>query len=410
MGFRVAILMESSLEISRDLLRGIIHHVRASEPWTLDITPGGIGDQRLPESWRGDGIIARIPSVAEAARLAACPVPKVILDPQGPFAAPGHPLAACARVESDHGAIGRVAASHLLGRGFRHFAYVGPTLSSSPQMAYDATGLAEPNWSLARRDAFLAALAAEGHGAAVYPRPRTRRAAVNWNLEMPALVQWLLRLPRPLAVFTPHDARGRQVLDACHAARLPVPYQVAVLGVNDDSTLCETALPPLSSIRLDAVAAGRRAAEMLDALMAGRRPAPWHHHYGCLGVTARDSTAAMQTDDAVAIAVLEDIRTACGFNLRVSEVAARHGFTVRALEKRFRRAIGQSVGAVIRTTCLDHVRRLVTESDRPFGDIARACGPLSAAHLAAASKARCGAPMTAARARALPAATASRRP
>ena len=40
MGFRVAILMESSLEISRDLLRGIIHHVRASEPWTLDITPG----------------------------------------------------------------------------------------------------------------------------------------------------------------------------------------------------------------------------------------------------------------------------------------------------------------------------------------------------------------------------------
>ena len=84
MGFRVAILMESSLEISRDLLRGIIHHVRASEPWTLDITPGGIGDQRLPESWRGDGIIARIPSVAEAARLAACPVPKVILDPQGP--------------------------------------------------------------------------------------------------------------------------------------------------------------------------------------------------------------------------------------------------------------------------------------------------------------------------------------
>ena len=94
MGFRVAILMESSLEISRDLLRGIIRHVRASEPWTLDITPGGIGDQRLPESWRGDGIIARIPSVAEAARLAACPVPKVILDPQGPFAAPDHPLAA----------------------------------------------------------------------------------------------------------------------------------------------------------------------------------------------------------------------------------------------------------------------------------------------------------------------------
>ena len=66
---RVAILMETSLEVSRNMLRGIIRYIREHETWTLDLTPGGIADQRLPDNWNGNGIIARIPSVKEAARL-----------------------------------------------------------------------------------------------------------------------------------------------------------------------------------------------------------------------------------------------------------------------------------------------------------------------------------------------------
>ncbi len=52
---------------------------------------------------------------------------------------------------------------------------------------------------------------------------------------------------------------------------IPVPYSVAILGVNNDSTLCNTAIPPLSSIPLDAERAGYTAAHKLDALMHGRK-------------------------------------------------------------------------------------------------------------------------------------------
>ncbi len=57
----------------------------------------------------------------------------------------------------------------------------------------------------------------------------------------------------------------------------------------------------------------------------------------------------------------EKIRKAHGFNMRVGELADEAGVTTRTLEARFRAAIGLSVGNVIRTSCLDEVRKLVEQ-------------------------------------------------
>ena len=394
---RVAILMETSLEVSRNMLRGIIRYIREHGTWTLDLTPGGIADQRLPDNWNGNGIIARIPSVKEAMRLAAHPAPKVILDPQAAFTDASHPLSACVRLACDHDAIGREAAEHFLSRGFRLFAYLGPVLSSTLQMQYDSTGLQEPNWSVARREAFTAHLAAHGFACHVYPLPRARRLSANWNLEMPHVIRWLQQLPKPVAVFTPHDARGRQIADACREAGIPVPYRLAILSVNNDTTLCETSLPPLSSIPLDAEKAGYRAAKLLDGLMRGQPPARRQILYPPLPVAARASSANTQTDDPLVIGLLEEIRATRGFNLRVSELAAHWNVTARTLENRCRKALGRSVGEIVRETCLANVHALVVNTDKPFAEIARTCGQLSAAHLAATFRRRYGVTMSVAR-------------
>ncbi len=391
---RVAILMEMSLEVSRNMLRGIIRYIREHGIWTLDLTPGGIADQRLPDNWNGNGIIARVPSFNEAARIAGNPAPKVILDPQSAFIDPSHPLSSCVRVACDHAAVGHAAAEHFLSRGFKHFAYLGPVLSSTPQMQYDSTGIHEPNWSTMRRDAFLESLSKLGFKAHIYPMPRSRQLSLNWNLEMPNIIRWLQRLPKPVAVFTPHDARGRQVADACQAAGIHVPYRIAILGVNNDPTLCNTSLPPLSSIPLDAEAAGYKAAEVLAALMRGERPLQRQFLYKPLPVAARDSSANMQTDDMLVIDMLEDIRQSQGFNIRVAELAARRHVTVRTLENHCRKALGRSVGDILRETCLLNVRKLVAETDYSFIDITRMCGQLSASHLASAFRKRFGVTMS----------------
>ena len=71
-------------------------------------------------------------------------------------------------------------------------------------------------------------------------------------------------LPRPAAVFAAYDIRARHVLEAARAAGLAVPADVAVIGVDDDPLLCETASPAITSIAMDTEDAGYRAAAALE--------------------------------------------------------------------------------------------------------------------------------------------------
>ena len=383
--------METSLEVSRQILHGISRYARTHGPWILEYISGGISDQRLPEGWDGDGIIARVPSKQEAKKIAANPASKVILDPQRPFTAPENPISRLPRVECDNVAIGRMAARHFLSRKFTNFAFIGPS-NASIVVCFGAWN-DEPNWSEGRRIGYTEALAERGFKVCLYKGARSRHASANWTLEMPSVVKWIESLPKPVAVFAPHDARARQVADACLMSGIPVPYSVAILGVNNDRTLCETSLPPLSSIPLDAERAGYTAAHLLDEQMHGRKVSPLTL-YNPLEIASRDSSLPHQTDDALVIDTLERIRKSHGFNLRVRELAKEAGVTARTLEARFAAALGRSVGDVMRTSCLDGVRELVSETDLPFSEIAAQCGQRSAAHLADTFRRRFGRTMT----------------
>jgi len=388
--------METSLEVSRLILRGIARYARTHGPWILEYISGGISDQRLPEGWNGDGIIARIPSDQEAKKIAKNPAPKVILDPHRPFTAPKHPISRLPRMECDNLAIGRMAAKHFLTRKFTNFAFIGPSISS--MVTCFGAWNDEPNWSESRRLGYAEELSNHGFEPCLYKGARSQCVSENWTLEMPSVIKWIEHLPKPVAVFAPHDARARQIADACLMSGIPVPYSVAILGVNNDSTLCDTTLPPLSSIPLDAERAGYTAAHKLDALMQGRKVRSVTL-YNPLPVVARDSTLQHQTEDPIVIDTLEKIRKAHGFNMRVGELACEAGVTSRTLEAKFRVTIGRSVGDVIRTSCLDEVKNLVEHTDIPFVEIANRCGQQSAAHLAEMFRRRYGLTMSAARLR-----------
>jgi LacI family transcriptional regulator len=116
----VALLIETSREYGRSLLRGVIRYQREHESWSLYFQPKGL--RELPSkwlrNWHGDGILVRLDDRQMARAVAARGVPVVDLR----FALPDLDLPC---VGIDNHAIVELAVNHLLERGFRHLAFCG---------------------------------------------------------------------------------------------------------------------------------------------------------------------------------------------------------------------------------------------------------------------------------------------
>ena len=393
----VGILMETSLRISRGLLQGIINYTRSNGPWKIRYTAGGMRDQLLPPEWDGHGVLARVNTPALAQQLMRYKGPKVLFDLQDCYLSSACSLSRVPRIVNDYAACGRLAADYFLDRGYRHFAFFAPTFSSAPGLEYDGTGLAEPNWSRERRTGFAGRLAEKGFPCAVYPAPQTLRGSRDFGRERKRIARWIAAQPKPIAVFTAHDARGVQIIEACSSAGLAVPSEVAVLGVNNDELLCETCAPSLSSIALDSVRAGFMAAEMLDDLMHGKRSVPTVIRYQPLCVEVRGSTFGFGTVDPLVAQALMRIDATNGFRIHPASLADELDVSKRWLERRFRETLGKGVAQLIRETMLNHVRRLVQETDIPFQKLAANAGIATSAHLAVLFRRHFGTTMSAAR-------------
>lgn len=365
---QVALLLESSHEISRGMLRGILNYVRLNGPWVLHLDSGGADDQKMPDlsAWKGSGIIARIPNPTVAADIISADLPTVLIDPIDTYLAPSHPLSHCSRIQCDSQDVAQRAADYLLANDFKNFAFVG-----------EPTGM---NWSRWREASFVKQIKNADLHCDVYPGTPSDES-VPWEIERPQMCRWLSQLPKPTAVFAANDTRARQVLNACLWANLPVPYEVAVLGVNNDVMICETSLPPLSSIAVDVEQAGFAAAQLLDQMMRHEVKTQQCLTYAPQDVVTRASSQRLQVSDPLVIRSLEFIRIHGGLDIRVSDIAEHAGVSVRWLEKRFSETIGRSVLAEIHRLRIETVRSLVSNTRLPFTEIAHRCGFTSANHL-----------------------------
>jgi LacI family transcriptional regulator len=366
---QVAVLLESSHGVSRAMLQGILKYVRVHGPWSISTAVGGTRDLKLPDlrHWKGSGILGRVTTDALARDIAATRLPAVLFNPGDAYLRPTHPLAACSRTQSDSAAIGRLAAEYFLGKAFPHAAFVG-----------EPSGI---SWSADRERAYAARLAEAGLACHSYPLHPRRPA--GWEAERPLLCAWLAKLPKPVAVFAANDHRARQVLDACLVAGVAVPYEATVLGVNNDVLVCETCIPPLSSIAVDAEKAGFEAARILDELMRRSSRRQQIVTYGPTGVVSRASTDTLQVEDRLVIRALEFIRINGGLKVRVSDVAGALGVSGRWLERRFRAALGHSVLASIQRTRMGTVCSMLKETDLPLAAISQKSGFSHPNHLCA---------------------------
>jgi LacI family transcriptional regulator, galactose operon repressor len=361
---RVALLIETSREYGRALLRGVMRYARLHGPWSFYLTPGDFR-QALPEMTQGAGIIARVETVDVAEAILATGLPAVILDPDPLILNKVPKLRDLSVVSSDSEGASRMCAEHFLERGFQNFAFVG---------------LWDRVWSERRRDAFCGAISDAGFQPHVYPLP-DKEASFGWEREQSLLARWIEGLPTPVGVMACNDDRGRNVLEACRLAGAHVPEEVAVIGVDNDELFCELSDPPLSSVALNAEHGGYRTAHLLDQLMKGDMRTQQRLIVEPVDIVMRRSTDVKMIEAREVGLVMSFIHRNRSRSFTVNEVADSVGISRRNLEVKFRRATGKTILAEVQRIRLNHAQRMLRETDLPIPQIAEASGYNSSSYL-----------------------------
>lgn len=364
----IMLLLETSNKINRDRIQGILRYERLYGPWRLHVVEGKRFEQPVRDvvALGVDGIIAGTTLTELMGPVMQARVPKVFFDTHCIQKGGANPFLKHASVTCDNEAVGRFGAEFLLEKGFSHFAYV-EDIWGSP-------------WSTPRLEGFTRRLAASGASCEIY-RVTSDSARDDWSVDQKEMAAWLKGLPKPVGIFVACDVRGQQVLDTCLTAGVRVPDQAAVLGVDNDELTCSTTNPTLSSILRDTEGSGYLAAELLDRMMRQRGRRREVLQYGPIRVVERMSTERLQFVDHLAVKAVEFIRINSGVGMKVSDVVRHLGVSRRLAEVRFRQAVGRSIHEEIQKSRLEHVCRLLRETDIPIGTISAQCGFVTESYL-----------------------------
>ncbi len=351
----VALLIETSNAYARGLLEGIVEYQKRHDAWSISLPEQERGAEPPSwiKKWRGDGIIARIENDAIACVLAKLKIPVVDLSS-------ARRIESIPLVETDDDAIAKLALDHLRERGYRQFAFCG---------------LEEFAWSRFREKHFVDACRNQEMPCHVYrSRSNIQGSRSLVPLEKKRLAKWLLKLPKPIGLFAAYDIQAQIVLDVCRSHSIPVPEQIAVLGVDNDPLLCNLSTPSLSSVIPNAIGAGMLAAELLEQLMSNDKTVSPGKLLAPLGIAQRQSTDVTAVDDPLIAQAMQFIRENACNGINVEDVLRTVPLSRRLFESRFRKATGKTPHEMITQRRLSRVELLLRDTDLSQEEIARRCG------------------------------------
>jgi LacI family transcriptional regulator len=343
------------------ILHGVVDYAQSHGNWrfALNLDAYTFPLENL-DGWNGDGAIAMIETEDQARMAKSWGFP--VINVADTLIDSGLPL-----VTNDNRKIGRLAAMHLKGRGLRHFAFYG---------------LEDMWYSQERYAGFREAIEADGGKCCVFESTSSFRAMWTAQWQSNELDEWLLGLPRPCGLMATHDFRAWAAIESCRRLGIAVPYEVAVIGVDDNPVICNSCNPPLSSVRPNCHQVGYRAAELLDKLMEHRSKKPQ-----CLlikpdRISERGSTDTFAVEDPTLQKAVDYIHSNIQIQINVTDVARTLGVSRRWLSCLFHEQFGKTPHDYMADIRVKWAKELLAQSPvLPLKDVARRCGFASADRL-----------------------------
>ncbi|WP_437222284.1 XylR family transcriptional regulator [Planctomicrobium sp. SH661] len=352
---KVALLVDTSRETGRGILRGIIRYNQEHGPWSTYFQPQGLEDPppKWLLGWKGDGIIARINSQRTARVLSKTGLP--VIDVRAATVMPQFP-----RIEVDNEIMVDMVVSYLLDRGLRQFGFCG--YPKGLHRLYDE-----------RCDSFIRRVEKTGLPCVVFRPESSTASTLSWDAEQRQIERWVRSLKGQIGIMACNDDLGRILLDACRRANRSVPDEIAVIGVENDPFLCTLSQPPLTSVDVNSERMGFNACVLLENLMQGKTAAPCTRHPP-LSIVHRQSTDILAIDDPDLVAAIRHIQSHACMGMSVTDITDRIPVSRSTLNRKFQDALGRSPKDEITRVQMERARELLVNTDMSIHSIASSCG------------------------------------
>jgi len=353
---KILLLTDFSSGYSRSLLQGIVKYSKEHGPWVFYRMPlyyrelyGDGGVVQWAKKWKADAVIAQLENV-DVDKLSKLKIPIIIQNYK-------ERADKVYNITGDYFKTGEMAADFFLNRGFANFAFYG-----SEDMI----------WSRERADGFRTRI--EAHGFSLSTLNNNFRRNERWSFNPVTLSNWLLTLPKPVALFACDDDYAARITETCKFYNILVPDEIAVLGVDNDGLICNISDPPLSSIVLDVETGGYQAASLLHRLMNRELLDVSDIVIPPLRIELRQSTEKYVVADKYILRAIDFIRNNYDKPVSISDVIRKVPLSRRILEKRFKKELGISIYQYLLQYRVDQFSNLLIKTDKPLSELALMCG------------------------------------
>lgn len=284
----------------------------------------------------------------------------------------------------DNIAVGKMAAAHLTSRGYRILYSVGPQAMFGKE----------------RHEGFKQ-YCEECNGLEVHyldlPFPWSPEKITKAGFTPSDLELLVHRAKSPPAFFLHDDDLALYFAQLAAMRNLRVPFDLALMGVNNQEHVCLLNYPPRTSIQLSGEKMGYEAARQLHRQLQNLPLDQEILRIPPNKLVERESTGFLNADEPSVRDALAFMQVNLGGNLRITDVAKTIGLSRRVLEKRFQKHMGVTIGRKWIEMRVEKARDMLLNTDVPLVEIAKLTGFNTSQRLATVFKQHTGMTLTQAR-------------
>lgn len=353
---KILLLIDYSSEFSRRLLRGVVQYSKDHGQWIFYRMPsyykslyGNEGIIKWATEWKADAIIAQWDN-EESQILGNLDIPVILQN----FKERSNIFS---NLTGNYIGTGTMAALFFAKKRFHNFAFYGNR---------------KVVWSRERAEGYQREV--ERIGGNYFYFETENLDETHWNEDHIELEKWLLSLPKPVALFACDDSFALQISEICKINNIPIPGDLALLGVDNDELICNLSDPPISSIVLDVEKGGYEAGRLIHQLLTKEKRKPFNIVINPIRIEQRHSTERYNISNKYILQVVKYIEENFTSDVSIDSLTKLVPLSRRNLEVKFKKELGISTYQFVLSCRVELFANLLITTNRTLFELAFEAG------------------------------------